>query len=130
MSVLELASDIVLNIAITPVSIAVHFAYKGKLLGVNSFTHPSGTRRVFRYYTLDMFKLNTILPFAFFAIANALPPAGTYNIISRILSPSGQQLAVTFNGEGAAVTLQPLASTDIAQIVSGQLFLHVQIAVF
>lgn len=77
-----------------------------------------------------MFKLNTILPFAFFAIANALPPAGTYNIISRILSPSGQQLAVTFNGEGAAVTLQPLASTDIAQIVSGQLFLHVQIAVF
>ncbi|KJA14051.1 hypothetical protein HYPSUDRAFT_1074345 [Hypholoma sublateritium FD-334 SS-4] len=63
-----------------------------------------------------MFRLNTILPFAFFAIANALPPAGTYNIISRILSPSGQQLAVTFNGEGAAVTLQPLASTDIAQI--------------
>ncbi len=69
-----------------------------------------------------MLGLNILLPFAaFFAIVNALPPAGTYNIISRILSPTGQQLAVTFNGEGAAITLQPLATTDLAQIVSIQL---------
>ncbi len=68
-----------------------------------------------------MLGLHILLPFAFFAIVNALPPAGTYNIISRILSPTGQQLAVTFNGEGAAITLQPLATTDLAQIVSIQL---------
>ena len=74
-----------------------------------------------------MLGLSIIIPFAFFAIVNALPPAGTYNIISRILSPTGQQLAVTFNGEGAAVTLEPLATTDLAQIVSIQLLLYVRI---
>ena len=77
-----------------------------------------------------MLGLNILLPFAFFAIVNALPPAGTYNIISRIMSPTGQQLAVTFNGEGAAVTLEPLATTDLAQIVSIQLLLYVRIKTF
>lgn len=65
-----------------------------------------------------MFKFKDLLPFAFFAFAHALPPAGIYNIISRVLSPSGQELAITFSGDGAVLTLQPLSLTDKDQIVS------------
>ncbi len=37
---------------------------------------------------------------------------GTYYIVNRMLSPSGQKLALTFNGENNTVTVTPLINAN------------------
>ncbi|KDQ26460.1 hypothetical protein PLEOSDRAFT_1043947 [Pleurotus ostreatus PC15] len=44
------------------------------------------------------------------ASASAMPNPGTYYIVNRVLSPAGQKLALTFNGERNTVTVTPLSS--------------------
>jgi len=35
------------------------------------------------------------------------PPAGTYIIYNRVLSPTGQKLAITFQGDDQFATVEP-----------------------
>ncbi|KAG9119626.1 hypothetical protein FRC07_005280 [Ceratobasidium sp. 392] len=44
------------------------------------------------------------------------PGPGTYQIYSRVLSPSGEQLALTFNGSEQPITVTALESYNPAQI--------------
>lgn len=44
------------------------------------------------------------------------PSAGNYAIYSRVLSPTGEKLALHFNGSNQTVTVKPLDKSD-AQIV-------------
>ncbi|KAG9224206.1 hypothetical protein CCMSSC00406_0004705 [Pleurotus cornucopiae] len=44
------------------------------------------------------------------ASASAMPNPGTYYIVNRVLSPAGQKLALTFNGERNTVTVTPLVN--------------------
>jgi CCL2 lectin-like len=37
------------------------------------------------------------------------PAAGNYVIYNRVLSPTGDKLAITFNGQNANATVQPLS---------------------
>jgi len=46
------------------------------------------------------------------------PSEGTYVIANRILSPSGQELAITFNGENHATTLTPKANSPAQRVCS------------
>jgi hypothetical protein len=43
------------------------------------------------------------------------PADGNYYIIQRVLSPTGDKLAVTSNGQGQSVTLTPLANSASQQ---------------
>ena len=45
------------------------------------------------------------------------PSAGNYVIYSRRLSPSGQKLVMTFNGENQYATLEPFTSQNNNQVV-------------
>lgn len=45
------------------------------------------------------------------------PPAGNYVIYNRVLSTSGEKLALTFNGQSQTVTVKPL-DKNASQIVS------------
>ena len=50
------------------------------------------------------------------------PEPGTYVIVNRVLSPEGDKLAITFNGEGNALTVDPSAeSASTSQRVSSVL---------
>jgi hypothetical protein len=44
------------------------------------------------------------------SIAMSKPTAGNYYIINRLLSPTGEKLAITFNGQEQTTTLTPMAS--------------------
>jgi len=46
------------------------------------------------------------------------PSEGTYVIANRVLSPSGQELAITFNGENHATTLTPKANSPAQRVCS------------
>ena len=39
------------------------------------------------------------------SIPMSKPAAGTYVIVNRVLSPKGEKLAITFNGQGHAATV-------------------------
>lgn len=43
-------------------------------------------------------------------------PAGTYYIINRVLSPTGDKLALTFEGQGSAAQVTPLANAANQQV--------------
>ncbi|KIJ42663.1 hypothetical protein M422DRAFT_170827 [Sphaerobolus stellatus SS14] len=42
---------------------------------------------------------------------NPLPP-GTYQVINRVLDPAGNKLALTFNGNQALITVQPVSNNS------------------
>ena len=44
------------------------------------------------------------------------PSAGNYIIYNRVLSPTGEKLAITFHGENQFVTVEPVTS-DNNQVV-------------
>ena len=44
------------------------------------------------------------------------PSAGNYRIYSRVLTPTGEKLAITFHGENQFVTVEPFTS-DNNQVV-------------
>jgi len=44
------------------------------------------------------------------------PSEGTYVIVNRILSPIGDQLAITFNAEGKATTLTPRSNSEAQRV--------------
>ena len=45
------------------------------------------------------------------------PTPGNYYIINRLLSPTGDKLAITSNGQGATVTLTPLENLATQQVL-------------
>lgn len=47
-------------------------------------------------------------------------PIGTYIIYNRVLSPAGEKLAITFNGNNRGVTVKTLSDGDTSQ----QVFFH------
>lgn len=52
------------------------------------------------------------------ASASAMPNPGTYYIVNRVLSPAGQKLALTFNGERNTVTVTPLVKATTQAVSS------------
>lgn len=44
-------------------------------------------------------------------------PIGTYIIYNRVLSPAGEKLAITFNGNNRGVTVKTLSDGDTSQQV-------------
>ena len=56
------------------------------------------------------------------------PPAGLYIIYNRVLSPTGEKLAITYNGERNAVTVTPFSDSPVQRVrairVCGVLFTH------
>lgn len=45
------------------------------------------------------------------------PAPGTYYIINRVLSPTGDKLAITSNGQGKTVTLTPMKNLPSQQVL-------------
>jgi len=44
------------------------------------------------------------------------PPAGLYIIYNRVLSPTGEKLAITYNGERNAVTVSPFSDLSVQRV--------------
>lgn len=51
-----------------------------------------------------------------------MPAAGTYRIVNRVLSPTGDKLAITYNGQGSAATVTPSTASDDTQLVGPRRF--------
>jgi hypothetical protein len=45
------------------------------------------------------------------------PAAGTYYIVNRVTSPTGEDLAITFNGQGNVATVTPLTRADSQKVI-------------
>ncbi len=54
------------------------------------------------------------------------PSAGNYIIYNRVLSPSGQKLAITFHGDGQFATVEPFGNNknQVVRNTSHLLSLH------
>lgn len=55
-------------------------------------------------------------------------PAGTYIIYNRVLSPAGEKLAISFNGNNQLATVKPLVDGDASQKVCSSTISFTQIA--
>ena len=53
-------------------------------------------------------------------LAMSRPAPGTYVIVNKVCSPYGDKLAITFNGEGNALTVTPSANSSSQRVSSAQ----------